>query len=61
VGNAQERSDEAVAAGLGQHAEARVHQDDGQVGGGGSGGHVAGVLHVPGVSAMMKRRRGVEK
>jgi hypothetical protein len=35
-----------VAAGLGEHALARVDQDDGDVGRGGGGDHVAGVLLV---------------
>ena len=35
-----------VTAGLGQHALAGVDQDDGHVGGGGAGDHVAGVLLV---------------
>jgi hypothetical protein len=35
-----------VAAGLRQHALARVDQDDGEVGGRGGGDHVAGVLLV---------------
>jgi hypothetical protein len=35
-----------VAAGLGEHALARVDQDDRQVGGGRGGDHVAGVLLV---------------
>ena len=39
---------DGVAAGLRQDAEPRVEQDDGGVGGGGAGGHVARVLHVPG-------------
>ena len=34
--------------GLGQHAFAGVDQDHGEVGVGGAGGHVAGVLLVPG-------------
>jgi hypothetical protein len=38
--------DVAVAAGLRQHALARVDQDDREVGGGGAGDHVAGVLLV---------------
>ena len=46
--NSQQRGDEGVAARLRQHAVAGVDQDDGQVGGGGAGGHVARVLLVPG-------------
>ncbi len=37
-----------MAPGLGEHAFARVDQDDSEVGGGGAGHHVAGVLLVPG-------------
>ena len=37
-----------MVARLGQHALARVDQDDGQVGGRGAGDHVAGVLLVAG-------------
>ena len=37
-----------MAARLGEDAFARVDEDDGEVGGGGSGGHVAGVLLVAG-------------
>ena len=37
-----------MAAGLLEHALAGVHQHDGQVGGGGAGHHVAGVLVVAG-------------
>ena len=48
VRNAQQRGDEGVAARLRQHAVARVDQDDGEVGGGGAGGHVARVLLVAG-------------
>ena len=48
VRNAQQRSDVGVAAGLLQHAEPRVDQDDGDVGRGRAGRHVARVLHVPG-------------
>ena len=36
--------DEGVAAGLGEHALARINQDDGEIGGRGAGCHVAGVL-----------------
>jgi len=36
----------AVPLGLGQHALARVDQDDGEVGGGRAGHHVAGILFV---------------
>ena len=43
--------DEGVAAGLGEHALARIDQDDGEIGGGGAGRHVAGVL-------LMARRIG---
>ena len=48
VRNAQQRGEEGVAARLRQHAVARIDQDDGEVGGGGAGGHVARVLLVPG-------------
>src|ERR1019366_559774 len=43
VGNAQQGGEEGVAAGLLQHAVARIDQDDGEVGAGGAGGHVARV------------------
>ena len=40
-----------MAAGLGQHALARIDQDDGEIGIGGAGRHVAGIL-------LMARRVG---
>ncbi len=46
--DAQQRGDEAVATGLGLHAVTGVDQDDRQVTGGGTGGHVAGVLLMAG-------------
>ena len=46
VADAQQRDDEAVAPRLGQHALARIDQDDRQLGGRGAGRHVAGVLLV---------------
>ena len=48
LAQAQQRDDVTVPAGLRQQALARIHQHHGQVGGGGSGGHVAGVLLVAG-------------
>ena len=53
VGDAEERGDGGVAAGLGEEGAefeegAGVEEDDGDVGGGGPGGHVAGVLLVAG-------------
>ena len=42
--DAEQARDKAVAAGLIQHPLAGVDQDDGQIAGGGAGGHVAGVL-----------------
>ena len=48
VADAQQRGDVAVPARLGLHAVTGIHQDDGQVAGRGTGGHVAGVLLVPG-------------
>ena len=47
VADAQQGGDKGVAAGLRQHAVAGVDQHDGQVRGGGAGGHVAGVLLMP--------------
>ena len=46
VGDAQQRGDEGVAAGLLEDPLAGVDQHQGQVGGGGAGDHVAGVLDV---------------
>ena len=46
VGDAQQRRDERVAAGLLQHALAGVHEHDGEVRGGRARDHVAGVLDV---------------
>ena len=48
VRDAQERGDGGVPAGLLDDAVAGVDEDHGQVGGGGAGDHVAGVLHVSG-------------
>ena len=42
--DAEEVGDEGVALGLLDHAFAGVDEDDGEVGGGGTGDHVAGVL-----------------
>ncbi len=47
VFNAQQRRDEAVTAGLVEHALARIDQQDRQVAGGRAGGHIARVLLVP--------------
>ena len=46
VRDAQQRGDAGVAAALLDDALARVHQHDGEVGGGGAGDHVARVLDV---------------
>ena len=46
--DAEEVGDEGVAAGLFDDAFAGVDEDDGEVGGGGAGDHVAGVLDVAG-------------
>ena len=48
VRDAQQRGDGGVPAGLLDDAVAGVDQDHGQLGGGGAGDHVAGVLHMPG-------------
>ena len=48
VRDAQQRGDAGVAAALLAGAQARVHEHDGEVGGGGAGDHVARVLHVAG-------------
>jgi hypothetical protein len=48
VADAEQRDEIAVAAGLRQHALARVDQDDREIGGRGAGRHVAGVLLVAG-------------
>ena len=48
LGDAQKPCDEGVATALRQHPEARVEQDDGDVGGRRPRGHVARVLHVAG-------------
>src|SRR5690606_6883113 len=48
VRDAQEGGDEGVAAGLLDDAFPRVDEDDGEVGGGGAGHHVARVLDVAG-------------
>ena len=48
VRDAQQRGDRGVPAGLLDDAVAGVDQDDGQLGGGGAGDHVPGVLHVAG-------------
>ena len=47
MANAENRTDEGVATGLGQYAGLRIDQDDGDVRGRCSGGHVARVLFVP--------------
>ena len=44
----QQGGEEGVPSGLLGQAVARVHQDDGEVGGGGAGDHVPGVLNVAG-------------
>ena len=48
VRHPQQRAQERVPAGLLDQALARVDQDQREVGGGGAGDHVAGVLDVPG-------------
>ena len=48
VFDAEEGADEGVAFGLDLHAVAGVDEDDGELAGGGAGGHVAGVLLVAG-------------
>ena len=48
VADAEQRGDEAVAAGLGDHAIARIDQHHREITGRGAGGHVAGVLFVAG-------------
>ena len=48
VGDAEEAGDEEVAVCLFEDAVACVDEDDGEVGGAGSGDHVAGVLDVAG-------------
>ena len=48
VAHAEQRADEGMPPGLHQHALARVDQDHGELGIGGAGRHVAGVLLVPG-------------
>jgi len=48
VRNAQQRCDVGVTAGLFDDSQTGIHQHDGEVGGGGTGHHVAGVLHVAG-------------
>ena len=47
MAHAQQRHNKAVAAGLRLHATAGVDQNHRQVAGGGTGGHIAGVLLVP--------------
>jgi len=44
MANAQQRGDIGMAAGLGQYALARIDQDDGEIGIGCAGRHVAGIL-----------------
>ncbi|RMP79927.1 hypothetical protein ALQ16_205500 [Pseudomonas syringae pv. actinidiae] len=46
--DAQQRGDVAVATGLGLHAVTRIHQNDRQITGRRTGGHVAGVLLMAG-------------
>jgi len=48
VANAQEIRDEGVPLGLLDHSFAGIDEDDGEVGGGGAGDHVASVLDVTG-------------
>jgi len=48
VADPEQRNDVTVAPGLRQQALARIHQHHREVGRGGAGGHVAGVLLVPG-------------
>ena len=48
VPDAEQMGEEAMPAGLGQHALARVDEDDGELGGRGAGDHVARVLLVAG-------------
>ena len=45
--DAQQVGDEGVAAGLLDHALARIHEKDGEVGGRCAGHHITGVLDVP--------------
>ena len=47
-GDSEQAGNASVAAGLREDAFARVDEDDGDVGGGGAGGHVARVLLVTG-------------
>ncbi len=47
-GDAEKAGDAGVAAGLSEDAFAGVNEDDGDIGGGGAGGHVARVLLVAG-------------
>ena len=46
VRNAQQRGDRSVSAALLDHAEPRIDEHDGEVGGAGARHHVARVLHV---------------
>ena len=48
MADAEQRGDDRVAMGLGQQPLARVDQQDGEIGVGGAGRHVAGVLLVAG-------------
>ena len=48
MANAEQRDDDGVAMGLRQQALARIDQQDGEIGVGGAGRHVAGVLLVAG-------------
>ena len=61
VRDAEQRHEQAVAPRLLDHAVAGVDQQRGEVGVRRAGDHVARVLDVPGLSAMMKLRLGVEK
>jgi hypothetical protein len=61
VRHPQQGGQRGVPAGLLDHPLAGVDEHEREVGGRGSGDHVARVLHVPGVSATMKLRTGVEK
>ncbi len=59
--DAQQRRQEGVPTGLLEQTVAGVDEHDRQLRGRCPGHHVAGVLDVPGVSAMMNLRLGVAK
>ena len=59
--HAQKRGEEGVPAGLLQQAVTGIDEHDHDLRGGGAGDHVAGVLDVAGVSAMMNFRLAVAK